>query len=308
MIEVRNLSHRYGSVPAVRDLSFRVEKGQVLGLLGPNGAGKSTTMRAVVGLLTPTEGRVFIGGHDLVTESAQARRLLGYLPENVPLYPELTVEEFVSFAGRARGLGGAQLRRAVDRAIEICDLGGMRRRLIGFCSRGYRQRTGLAQALVADPPVLILDEPTVGLDPRQVAGIRDQIEEIAKDKAVILSTHILPEASRLCDRVLILDHGACRAEDSPEALARALSERPRLWVVARPFPDGRSCLAAMEGLRIVSESAQQCGLEIELGAGLDAAAVVRALVESGCAVDEIRPERMGLEEVFLELLTHEEGE
>jgi len=270
MIEVRNLSHSYGRVPAVRDLSFRVEKGQVLGLLGPNGAGKTTTMRAVVGLLTPTEGRVLIGGHDLVTES------------------------------------GAKLRSAVDRAIEICDLGDMRRRLIGFCSRGYRQRTGLAQALVADPPVLILDEPTVGLDPRQVVAIRDQIEEIAKDKAVILSTHILSEASRLCDRVLILDRGICRAEDSPEALARALSERPRLRVVARPFADGRSCLAAMEGLSIVSESAQQSGLEIELGAGLDAAAVVRTLVESGCAVDEIRPERMGLEEVFLELLKQEE--
>ena len=306
MIEVRNLSHRYGRVPAVRDLSFRVEKGQVLGLLGPNGAGKTTTMRAVVGLLTPTEGRVLIGGHDLVTESAQARRLLGYLPENVPLYPELTVDEFVSFAGRARGLSGAQLRSAVDRAIDICDLGDMRRRLIGFCSRGYRQRTGLAQALVADPPVLILDEPTVGLDPRQVVAIRDQIEEIAKDKAVILSTHVLSEASRLCDRVLILDRGVCRAEDSPDALARALSERPRLRVVARPFADGRSCLAAMEGLSIVSESAEQSGLEIELGAGLDVAAVVRTLVESGCAVDEIRPERMGLEEVFLELLKQEE--
>ena len=239
MIEVRDLSHRYGRVHAVRDLSFRVEKGQVLGLLGPNGAGKTTTMRAVVGLLTPTEGQVLVGGHDLVTESAQARRLLGYLPEQVPLYPELTIEEFVSFAGRARGLKGAQLKSAVDRALESCGLADMRRRLIGYCSRGYRQRTGLAQALVADPPVLILDEPTVGLDPRQVAGIRDQIEEIARDKAVILSTHILSEASRLCDRVLILDRGICRADDSPETLARVLSERPRLKVVARPFADAR---------------------------------------------------------------------
>ena len=307
MIEVRHLSHRFGSVPAVRDLSFRVEKGQVLGLLGPNGAGKSTTMRAVVGLLTPTEGRVLIGGHDMVTESAQARRLLGYLPENVPLYPELTVDEFITFAGRAHGLRGVQLKRAVDRVIEICDLGDMRRRLIGFCSRGYRQRTGLAQALVADPPVLILDEPTVGLDPRQVAGIRDQIEEIAKDKAVILSTHILSEASRLCDRVLILDRGICRADDSPEALARAMSERPRLKVMARPFADARSRLATLEGLSIMRESARESALEIELGVGLDAAVVVRILVECGCAVDEIRPERMGLEEVFLELLAQEEG-
>jgi ABC-2 type transport system ATP-binding protein len=307
MIEVRDLSHRYGPVHAVRDLSFRVEKGQVLGLLGPNGAGKSTTMRAIVGLLTPTKGHVLVGGHDLVTDSAQARRLLGYLPEQVPLYPELTVEEFVSFAGRARGLKGAPLRSAVDRAIETCGLVDMRRRLIGYCSRGYRQRTGLAQALVADPPVLILDEPTVGLDPRQVAEIRDQIEEIARDKAVILSTHILSEASRLCDRVLILDRGICRADDSPEALARALSERPRLKVVARPFAVARARLAAFDGLSIVVETADQSSLVIEPGAGLDAAAVVRALVEAGCAVDEIRPERMGLEEVFLELVAQEQG-
>ena len=307
MIEVRDLTHRYGPVHAVRKLSFRVEKGQVLGLLGPNGAGKTTTMRAVVGLLTPTEGRVLVGGHDLVTESAQARRLIGYLPEQVPLYPELTIEEFVSFAGRARGLKGADLKSAVDRAIESCGLADMRRRLIGYCSRGYRQRTGLAQALVADPPVLILDEPTVGLDPRQVAGIRDQIEEIARDKAVILSTHILSEASRLCDRVLILDRGICRADDSPETLARVLSERPRLRVVARPFADVRARLAAIDGLRIVGESPDESSLEIEPGTGLDAAAIVRALVESGFAVDEIRPERMGLEEVFLELVEQEEG-
>jgi ABC-2 type transport system ATP-binding protein len=307
MIEVRDLSHRYGPVHAVRDLSFRVEKGQVLGLLGPNGAGKTTTMRAVVGLLTPTEGHVLVGGYDLVTESAQARRLLGYLPEQVPLYPELTVEEFISFAARARGLKGAQLRDAVDRAIESCGLADMRRRLIGYCSRGYRQRTGLAQALVADPPVLILDEPTVGLDPRQVAGIRDLIEATARDKAVILSTHILSEASRLCDRVLILDRGICRADDSPDALARALSERPRLRVVARPFADARARLAAIVGLSIVGESAEQSSMVIEPGAGLDAAEVVKALVLSGCAVDEVGPERMGLEEVFLELVAQEEG-
>jgi ABC-2 type transport system ATP-binding protein len=305
MIEVRNLSHRYGPVHAVRDLSFRVEKGQVLGLLGPNGAGKTTTMRATVGLLTPSSGQVLIGGHDLATESAAARPLIGYLPEQVPLYLELTVEEFVSFAAKARGLSGPALGEAVDRAIEGCGLTEMRRRLIGYCSRGYRQRTGLAQALVADPPALILDEPTVGLDPRQVADIRDLIEEIAQDKSVILSTHILSEAARLCDRVLILDRGVCRADDTPEALSRALSERPRLRLVARPRGQVQEHLSRLEKVSVVT--ADDSGLEIELEEPMTASDVVFLLVEKGCAVDEIRPERKGLEEVFLELVAGEES-
>ena len=305
MIEVRGLSHRYGPVHAVRDLSFRVDKGHVLGLLGPNGAGKSTAMRAVVGLLTPSQGKVLIGGHDLATESAQARQLIGYLPEQVPLYLELTVEEFISFAAKARGLKGAARKEAVDRVIEGCGLTEMRRRLIGYCSRGYRQRTGLAQALVADPPAIILDEPTVGLDPRQVAGIRDLIEEIAKDKAVILSTHILPEASRLCDRVLILDRGICRADDTPEALAKALSERPRLRLVARPRGQVQEHLARISAVTVVA--ADETGLELELDAPLTPADVVRSLVQAGCAVDEIRPERKGLEEVFLDIVAREDA-
>jgi ABC-2 type transport system ATP-binding protein len=305
MIEVRNLSHHYGPVHAVRDLSFRVEKGQVLGLLGPNGAGKSTTMRAVVGLLTPSGGEIRIGGYDFATESAQARQLLGYLPEQVPLYLELTVEEFISFAARARGLSGTARNEAVDRVIESCGLTEMRRRLIGYCSRGYRQRTGLAQALVADPPVVVLDEPTVGLDPRQVAGIRDLIEEIAKDKAVILSTHILPEASRLCDRVLILNRGVCQADDTPEALSRALSERPRMRLVARPRGQVQQYLDGTSAVTVIA--ADDTGLELELERPFTPADVVRGLVKAGCDVDEIRPERKGLEEVFLELVAKEEG-
>jgi ABC-2 type transport system ATP-binding protein len=308
MIEVRDLSHRYGPVHAVRDLSFRVEPGQVLGLLGPNGAGKSTTMRAVVGLLTPTSGRIRLGGHDLLEEPAAARALLGYLPEHVPLYPELTVEEFISFAGRARGLVGDRLRTAVDRTIERCGLPEVRRRLIGYCSRGFRQRTGLAQALVADPPVLVLDEPTVGLDPRQIAGIRDMIADVARDKAVILSTHILPEASRLCDRVLILDRGVCRADDTPAALSRALGDDPRLRIVARPFVPARDRLGALSNLTVSSFSERESSFEVELRPPLEAPEVVRHLVEAGCDVEEIRPERRGLEEVFLELVAEEASE
>lgn len=300
MIEVESLSHRYGPLTAVRDLSFRVQRGEVLGLLGPNGAGKSTTMRAIVGLLTPSEGRVRIGGHDLADDSRAARALLGYLPENVPLDRELRVEEFLAFAARAKGVPGREIAAEVERVVGICGLEPVRRRLIGFCSRGYRQRTGLAQALVGDPPALVLDEPTVGLDPTQVAGIRDRIAELARDKAVILSTHVLGEASRLCTRVLILDRGECRAEDAPDNLARALSAVPHLRVVARPVERARAVLSGLEGVAI--ETVDEVGLLLELGPDASPAGVTRALVESGCEVDEIRPERMGLEEVFLRLV------
>lgn len=299
MIEVRALHHRYGPLVAVRELSFSVQKGEVLGLLGPNGAGKSTTMRAVVGLLTPTRGSVRIGGHDLGTDSRRARALLGYLPEHNPLDRELRVEEFLAFAARAKGVPAARIRAEVDRVVGVCGLESVRRRLIGFCSRGYRQRTGLAQALVGDPPALVLDEPTVGLDPTQIAGIRDSIAELARDKAVILSTHVLSEASRLCTRVLILDRGECRAEGSPDELARALSQTPHLRVVARPTERALSILRSIDGVEV--EPAED-SLRVSAGASASTAEIVRALVHGGCEIDEVRPERLGLEEVFLRLV------
>lgn len=300
MIEVQALHHQYGPLVAVRELSFSVQKGEVLGLLGPNGAGKSTTMRAVVGLLTPTRGSIRLGGHDLATDSRAARALLGYLPENTPLDRELRVEEFLAFAARAKGVPGARVRAEVDRVVELCGLESVRRRLIGFCSRGYRQRTGLAQALVGDPPVLILDEPTVGLDPTQVAGIRDSIAELARDKAVILSTHVLSEASRLCSRVLILDRGERRAEGSPDELARALSQVPQLRVVAHPREQAHAVLASLPGVHL--ESGSDDAFLVSTDPGVQNAAIVRALVSAGCDVEEIRPERLGLEEVFLRLV------
>jgi ABC-2 type transport system ATP-binding protein len=300
MIEVRALHHRYGPLVAVRQLSFSVQKGEVLGLLGPNGAGKSTAMRAVVGLLTPTRGSVHIGGHDLATDSRSARALLGYLPEHNPLDRELRVEEFLSFAARAKGVPAARIRSEVDRVVGVCGLETVRRRLIGFCSRGYRQRTGLAQALVGDPPALVLDEPTVGLDPTQIVGIRDSIAELAHDKAVILSTHVLSEASRLCTRVLILDRGECRAEGSPDELSRALSRTPHLRVVARPPERALSVLRSIDGVEV--EYVAEGSLRVSTGEGISTAEIVRALVRGDCEIDEVGPERLGLEEVFLRLV------
>ena len=300
MIEVRGLTHRYGPLTAVRDLSFTVERGEVLGLLGPNGAGKSTAMRAVVGLLSPTQGTIRIGGHDLADDSRAARALLGYLPEHVPLDRELRVREFLRFAARAKGVLADDLDHEIERVIEICGLEEVRDRLIGFCSRGYRQRTGLAQALVGDPPALVLDEPTVGLDPSQVVDIRERVATLAADKAVILSTHVLSEASRLCDRVLILHHGERRAEDTPERLGEALSERPLLRIVVDPVDRARGVLDAVVGLDV--EDADATSLRVRQSGDRDAADAVRVLVEAGCSVHEVRPERMGLEEVFLRLV------
>ena len=303
MIEVRALHHQYGPLVAVRELSFSVQKGEVLGLLGPNGAGKSTTMRAVVGLLTPTRGSIRLGGHDLATDSRAARALLGYLPEHNPLDRELRVEEFLAFAARAKGVPGSRVRAEVDRVVELCGLQSVRRRLIGFCSRGYRQRTGLAQALVGDPPVLVLDEPTVGLDPAQVAGIRDSIAVLAHDKAVILSTHVLTEASRLCSRVLILDRGECRAEGSPDELSRALSEVPRLRIVVHPRERALAVLASLPGVHPEPDAGpSDDAVLVSTDPGVANAAIVRALVNAGCDVEEIRPERLGLEEVYLRLV------
>jgi len=305
MIEVRGLTHRYGPLTAVRDLSFTVRRGEVLGLLGPNGAGKSTAMRAIVGLLSPTEGTIRIGGHDLADDSRAARALLGYLPEHVPLDRELRVREFLRFAARAKGVRAAQLDDEIERVIGICGLEEVRDRLIGFCSRGYRQRTGLAQALVGDPPALVLDEPTVGLDPSQIVDIRERVATLAADKAVILSTHVLSEASRLCDRVLILHHGERRAEDTPERLGEALSERPLLRIVVDPVDRAREALAPIAGLDVEDSDADS--VRVRQSGDSGAADAVRELVAAGCSVHEVRPERMGLEEVFLRLVRSDPG-
>lgn len=309
MIDVQGLRHRYGPVHAVEELDFRVERGEILGLLGPNGAGKSTTMRAVVGLLSPTAGTIRIDGHDLANDARAARAQVGYLPEAVPLYRELKVTEFLRFAARAKQVPTGRVAAEVDRVVEACGLGPVASRLIGFCSRGYRQRVGLAQALVGDPPALILDEPTVGLDPAQVVDIRDTIAALAHDKAVILSTHILPEANLLCSRVLILSQGRCFAEGTPEDLSLSVSDSPRQHVVC---VEGTGDPAAvLAGLDIVADhapadaAAGHRAWTVDLHGAADPSTLVRALVEAGCAVAEIRPERLGLEEVFLRLVREE---
>jgi ABC-2 type transport system ATP-binding protein len=220
MIEVRNLTKRYGEITAIRDVSFSVARGEILGFLGPNGAGKTTTMRILTGYMPASAGTVTVDGFDVFDNSFEVRRRIGYLPETPPLYTDMTVESYLDFVARIKGVPRAQIGDATDRAVAVCGLAEVRHRLAGHLSKGYRQRVGLAQALIHDPPVLVLDEPTIGLDPRQIIEIRRLIRTLAGDRTVILSTHILPEVSQICEKVVILAAGRIALEERMETLVK----------------------------------------------------------------------------------------
>ena len=213
MIEVKDLTKLYGNFVAIRNVSFKAERGSILGFLGPNGAGKTTTMRIITGFMPATTGTVLIDGLDIFTQSLEARRKIGYLPENPPLYNDMRVEAYLRFVARLRGVGRSKMEEALERALEVCGLKDMSTRICGQLSKGYRQRVGLAQALIHDPPVLVLDEPTIGLDPRQIHEIRGLIKRLAGVRTVVLSTHILPEVSQICEKVVIISDGRVVLEE-----------------------------------------------------------------------------------------------
>jgi ABC-2 type transport system ATP-binding protein len=223
MLEVRNLTKRYGDIVAVDDVSFSANQGQVLGFLGPNGAGKTTTMRILTGFLPATSGTAKVAGFDVFAESAEVRRRIGYLPESPPLYNEMTTEAFLRFVARIKGVPRAAIEDALDRVLNACGLEDVRERLLGHLSKGFRQRAGLAQALIHDPPVLVLDEPTIGLDPIQIKEIRTLIRQLAGQRTVILSTHILPEVSQICEKVVIIHEGRVVLEESMATLGSGAS-------------------------------------------------------------------------------------
>jgi ABC-2 type transport system ATP-binding protein len=220
MIEVANLSKRYGELAAVRDVSFTASPGQILGFLGPNGAGKTTTMRIITGFLPASSGTVRVEGFDVFEQSAEVRRRIGYLPENPPLYNDMAVTSYLRFVARLKGMSRAQIPDALDHALGVCGLGDVQGRLLGHLSKGYRQRVGLAQALIHDPPVLILDEPTIGLDPRQIRDIRALIKSLGGKRTVVLSTHILSEVAEVCEKVVIINQGHVVLEDEVGKLTR----------------------------------------------------------------------------------------
>ena len=223
VIEVHHLTKRYGGITAVVDLSFTIEKGRIYGLLGPNGAGKTTTMNILTGCLAATEGEVKIAGYDIYEEAEKAKRLIGYLPEQPPLYPDMTPEEYLTFVAKAKGVGKTELAGQLEKVINVTRIQDMRHRLIKNLSKGYKQRVGVAQALLGNPQVIILDEPTVGLDPKQIIEIRDLIKELGKDHTVILSSHILSEVQAVCDHIMIISRGKLVASDTPENLEKLFS-------------------------------------------------------------------------------------
>jgi ABC-2 type transport system ATP-binding protein len=223
MIEVRNLTKRYGDLVAVDGLSFTAKTGEILGFLGPNGAGKTTTMRIITGFMPATAGTVTVEGFDIFEQSHEVRKRIGYLPENPPLYNDMTVTTYLNFVARIKGVPRAEIAGARERVLESCALTNVAHRVLGHLSKGYRQRVGLAQALIHDPSVLVLDEPTIGLDPRQIIEIRSMVRDLAAKRTVILSTHILPEVSQLCHKVVIINDGRIAVEDTLENLTRTLS-------------------------------------------------------------------------------------
>jgi ABC-2 type transport system ATP-binding protein len=330
MIEARNLSRRYGDFTAVDDVSFAVDDREIVGMLGPNGAGKTTAIRMITGFLPPTRGRVTVAGRDLVAAPREARREIGYLPENVALYPEMRVEEYLAYRARLEGLGGAEARGALDEAVERCLIADVRRQIIGTLSKGYRQRVGLAAAILHRPRVLVLDEPTVGLDPKQIIAIRELIRELGRERTLLVSTHILPEVELLCHRVLIIDRGRIVAQGTPESLRDSRGGRRRLRVTLKGADGGTpATLAALGALPGVASAVAKdggpaapsagapgaapgapavdaAGFAIEVEPGADPReAIFRAAVARGWVLLELAEEKASLEDIFVRLTTRD---
>ena len=306
MIEVKDLVKSYGGHMAVDHLSFTVRDGQIYGFLGPNGAGKSTTMNIMTGYLGATKGEVLIDGHNILEEPEQAKKCMGYLPEVPPLYTDMTVYEYLVFAAKLKKLPKDSIKASISEVMELVKIQDVKGRLIRNLSKGYRQRVGIAQALLGSPQLIILDEPTVGLDPAQVIGIRKLIRELGKTHTVILSSHILSEVQAVCSRVLILSKGALVAEGTPEQLSEKLSPGIRLRVTALGSSDTVlpvvGVVPGITGVQLVSEADGEVTFTAETADTTDRRAEVsRALSEAGCTVLELTAENRSLEEVFLAL-------
>ncbi len=312
MIEVQNLTKQYGEITAVNGISFRVERGEILGLLGPNGAGKSTTMKILTGFLPATSGQALVAGHNVATESLQARRHIGYMPENTPLYPNMTVRRYLTFMASLKGVTARERSRAVAAAMESTGTTHVANRLIKHLSKGYRQRVGLAQAIVSDPDILILDEPTIGLDPTQIIEIRHLISAMAQRRTVILSSHILPEVSEVCERVVIINRGQVVASETTKGLARQLQKTQQVLIEAR------GDRAAIE--KVLREAAPVRAVTFERGGTAEGshrfrvdsgsehdlrAELARAVVGAGHDLLHLEEHTLSLEEIFVQLIRTE---
>lgn len=302
MIIVENLTKKYGEHTAIDRLNFHVRKGEVVGFLGPNGAGKSTTMKIITGFMAPSEGIARVGGFDVFENPIEVKKRIGYLPETPPVYADMLVRDYLTFVAQLKGVEGASLKTFVDRAIEKTHLGAVQKRLIQNLSKGFKQRVGIAQALVSNPEVLILDEPTVGLDPKQVAEIRDLIRELRGEHTVILSTHILPEVQATCERIIIINHGKIVAQDSLANLSTLKSGSRRVHLkVRKANADLQERLKALPGiLAVVSTSPQDWQIDATESEDV-IERVASEVIKNGAGLLEITSARADLEEIFLKL-------
>ena len=310
MIEVQHLTKRYGRVTAVDDVTFRVERGEILGFLGPNGAGKTTTMRILTGYMPATDGKAMVAGFDVFEQPLEAKRRTGYLPETPPLYPDMSVSEYLDFVAKIKGVPIGDRKQRIKSVMERTRIADMAARACSKLSKGYKQRVGLAQALIHNPDVLILDEPTAGLDPKQIIETRQLIKELSGNHTVILSTHILPEVSQTCQRVVIINKGRVVAVDTPDNLTARLRGSETMYVqVDANGADASSTLSRIPGVMRVVEAdrrERQVGYEVESEQGHDIRRdLANAVVTSGWGLLELRPMRMSLEDIFLSLTTED---
>lgn len=304
MIQIQNLTKSYGQTTAIKNLNFSVKKGEVVGFLGPNGAGKSTTMKIITGYMAPTSGSVKVAGFDVFENPLEVKKRIGFLPETPPLYTDMLVKDYLAYVARLKGIAGAQVKGLVEKAMKRVSLVDVQSRLINNLSKGYKQRVGLAQALVSDPEILILDEPTVGLDPKQVAEIRDVIKDLAGHHTVILSTHILPEVQMSCERVIIINRGSIVAEDTLKGLSEKMANGGRkVFVKVRNISEGLlGSLKGLKGVLNVSKPGGDGAIEIDTEASSDMQEAIAAhVVTQGAGLVEIRSMDLSLEDIFLKV-------
>ncbi len=313
MIEAEGLTKYYRRTRAISDVSFRVQKGEILGFLGPNGAGKTTTLRILTGFIPATSGTARVAGFDVFEDSLEVRRRIGYLPETVPLYSDMTVRSYLTLMARLRGVATSKISKRMRYVVERCGLGDVRNKIIGHLSKGFRQRVGIAQALIHNPPVVVLDEPTIGLDPKQIIEVRGLIKSLGGDQTVILSSHILPEISQVCERVVIIHHGRIVAEDTPAGLTAQLRKAETIRVKIRHRgKEVQRALGEIEAVTAVNpdgrEESDGVGYLIESRMGSDVREQVSQLiVQKHWGLLEMTPVPMTLEDIFLELTTDEKG-
>jgi len=308
MISVKNLTKRYGDLVAIDNVSFQVQRGEVLGFLGPNGAGKTTTMRIITAYMPPTEGTVSIGDYDVVENPLEAKRQIGYLPENLPLYNDMTIDGYLDFVADIKQVPRKRKKDRIDITMEKCGVTDVRKRLIGNLSKGYRQRVGIAQAIVHDPVIIVLDEPTIGLDPKQIIEIRELIKNLSGERTVILSTHILPEVTMTCTRVAIINEGRIVLEESLDKLSQKVETAPNLFLkIGYKGSEVKERILALGMVSAVSESSSGEFI-IQTRDGKDIREdLAKMVVENGWGLQELRSHTQTLEEIFLRVISSEGG-